>query len=127
MKIKGNERVEGTQVQHHRPEIGGRQVRMKVNACIDSDPHNHTTARCLKIRSGVKAGDGLSPNHNQTIVRSLKVKTSLKAGDPPPSSSGGPTDVNRIGVNHSQTIVRGLKLKPGIKAGATNGQIHIGG
>ena len=52
----------------------------------------------MKVKSNVKAGDGIHGtggiNHNQT-VKGLRVKSKVRAGDGPAGTGG---------VNHSQTV-----------------------
>ena len=53
----------------------------------ESEQHNQTVARNLKVRTKVNAGiEGMPHNHNQTVARGMKVKTNIKAGNPPPST-----------------------------------------
>ena len=57
------------------------KLRTNVKAVGSHSQLKKQIARGLKIKSGVKAGDGYGPkkpiasNHNQTLSRSLKIKS----------------------------------------------------
>ncbi|HEV2667618.1 MAG TPA: hypothetical protein VG324_22075 [Blastocatellia bacterium] len=68
----------------------------------------------MKFKTNVKS-DGNSDNHNQTAARNLKVKSGVKAGWVSERKPGGPA-----GGNHNQTVARGLEVKSGVKAGGSD-------
>ena len=57
------------------------KIKTNVRAGGSKLQHNQTVARILKVKSGVKAGEGPIKNHNHTVVRGLKVKSGVKAGE----------------------------------------------
>jgi hypothetical protein len=72
---------------------GKTTVKIKANlkARKLATKHSRNTARGLKVKTNVKAGDGgaepnrVTANHNQTTARGVRVKTGVRAGqDKPP-------------------------------------------